>query len=141
MVLLFVMAGGHVRLMFPGLCTAHLCQCLDPYAIENRQFDHTSSVIHTYDQQDDTNLYNVSITIICCTTSFCSSLYNCGCVFICRNGVWHGLIIQFSACCCCFIMFDPASSFSFFMIKHCNDCLGYGCDISAASGPNFVDGR
>lgn len=25
-----------MKLMFPSLCTSHLCQCLDPYAIENR---------------------------------------------------------------------------------------------------------
>ncbi|KAL1232119.1 Pappalysin-1 [Trichinella pseudospiralis] len=28
--------GGKVKLMFPLLCTSHLCHCLDPYAIENR---------------------------------------------------------------------------------------------------------
>lgn len=28
--------GGKVKLMFPTLCTSHLCRCLDPYAIENR---------------------------------------------------------------------------------------------------------
>lgn len=28
--------GGKVKLMFPSLCTSHLCRCLDPYAIENR---------------------------------------------------------------------------------------------------------
>ncbi|XP_003380869.1 putative sushi domain protein [Trichinella spiralis] len=28
--------GGKVKLMFPLLCTSHLCRCLDPYAVENR---------------------------------------------------------------------------------------------------------
>lgn len=27
--------GGRVRLMFPTLCTSQLCQCIDPFAIEN----------------------------------------------------------------------------------------------------------
>ncbi|CDW52559.1 Laminin G 3 and Notch and Sushi and Peptidase M43 domain containing protein [Trichuris trichiura] len=29
-------AEGKVKLMFPSLCASHLCRCLDPYAIENR---------------------------------------------------------------------------------------------------------
>ncbi|VDN02309.1 unnamed protein product [Thelazia callipaeda] len=28
--------GGHVRLMFPSLCTSVLCQCIDPFAVENK---------------------------------------------------------------------------------------------------------
>uniref|UniRef100_A0A915PPJ6 Sushi domain-containing protein n=1 Tax=Setaria digitata TaxID=48799 RepID=A0A915PPJ6_9BILA len=27
--------GGRVRLMFPSLCTSILCQCIDPFAVEN----------------------------------------------------------------------------------------------------------
>lgn len=36
--------GGRVRLMFPSLCTSLLCQCIDPFAIENSGSSNTESI-------------------------------------------------------------------------------------------------